>query len=459
MAPTALNNPMHAPSSPPTARLRRSRVQRRPAHAGKPHDRVGTPGGRTRDRVGNPCIGASGERHTGGRPLFAGRDASAGPQTARARALAVCCAQAHALAVLPALILALLIVVAVAAPSPSARAAGTVTYQQRTYDVHILRNGDVKVVEHWQVAFTGGPFHTAHLDLHLLRTNGIEFGSVSGAAASSQKVSQVTDPSGNPMLRVAWEYPATQDTTRSFDIPYTVHGALQVGTDQAWFDWTYFDPYANESLMVDAGSVTVTLPAAESSGALQIQATDPENTPNTSLPSASSARATVSDVSASAPFEVEVAFPRNLLDASVQRPPWQTSDTPPSLQQQPSSGPVGGGYTPPGSYGSPNGSSGDPLGGFFSGLGNLFGCGFIPFIMIALWLFGLIRSLFGVGPRGGYMGHRMYGPWGWRGWGGPWGPWTGGGGFGGGGFGGGGGGGGFSGGGGGGGGGGGSGFG
>jgi predicted membrane protein DUF2207 len=365
------------------------------------------------------------------------------------------------LAVLPALVLALLAVLAVAAPMPSASAAGTVTYQQRTYDVHILRNGDVKVVEHWQAHFTGGPFHTAHLDLHLLRTNGIELGSVSGAAAGSQKVSQVTDSTGNPMLRVAWEYPTTQNATRSFDIPYTIHGALQVGTDQAWFDWTYFDPYADETLTVDSGAVTVTLPAAAPSGALRIQATDPESAPTTSLPSSSSARATVSEVSASAPFEVEVAFPRNLLADVVQRPPWQTSDTPPSLQQQPSSAPAGGGYTPPGSYGSPGGPAVGPFGGFFSGLGNLFGCGFIPFIVIALWLFGLIRSFFGVGPRGGYMGHRMYGPWGWLGWGGwggPWGPWTGGGGFGGGGGGFGGGGGGFGGGAGGGGGGGGSGF-
>lgn len=318
--------------------------------------------------------------------------------------------------------LALLLALGMALVAPMAHAvSGTVTFVQRNYAVQIQANGDVQVVEHWQVRFSGGPFHTAHLDLHMLRTNGIDFGTVTGATPGSQHTSQTTDAAGNPMAELIWDYAPTQDTTRSFDIPYTIHGALQVGTDQAWLDWTFLDPGSGETLAVNSATVTMTLPADAPSNTLGVQATDPDAAPTTSTPDARTATASVQSVVAGDPFEVEVAFPRSLLAASVQRPKWQTSDTPPQLQQ-PQTGSGGGPYT-----GNP-GSNGGSAPSILPGVSNLCGCGFIPLIIIGLIIFSLFRSFFGVGPRGGYLGRRWNGPWGgWGGWGGPWGPWYGGG--------------------------------
>jgi hypothetical protein len=141
------------------------------------------------------------------------------------------------------------------------RAAGSVSYEQRDYAVQVLPNGDVAVVERWKVHFAGGPFHHAFLQIYLARTTGIDFGTATGASAGTQQVSNSTDGQGNPVRRVEWDFPSTQDALRSFDIPYTIHGALGIGTSQAWLDWHFLDPGGQESFAVNESTVTVTLPA------------------------------------------------------------------------------------------------------------------------------------------------------------------------------------------------------
>src|SRR5690348_2215298 len=92
-----------------------------------------------------------------------------------------------------------------------ARADGSVTYEQRNYTVQIQHDGTLQVNEHWQVHFSGGPFHHAFLALYLAKTSGITFGHVTGDGMTNQQVSETTDASGNPMLQVTWDYPATSD--------------------------------------------------------------------------------------------------------------------------------------------------------------------------------------------------------------------------------------------------------
>ncbi|HEY1390326.1 MAG TPA: DUF2207 domain-containing protein, partial [Ktedonobacterales bacterium] len=153
---------------------------------------------------------------------------------------------------------------------PTARADGSVTYEQRNYVVQIQRDGTLQIKEHWQVHFSGGPFHHAFLALYLAKTSGITFGQVTGDGVTNQQVSETTDASGNPMLQVAWDYPATSDATRTFDILYAVQGALGIGTSQAWLDWHFFDGGSETSFPVDAAEVRVTLPAATDAQQLTI---------------------------------------------------------------------------------------------------------------------------------------------------------------------------------------------
>ena len=131
-----------------------------------------------------------------------------------------------------------------------ARADGSVTYEQRNYAVRIQRDGTLQVSEHWQVHFSGGPFHHAFLALYPGETSGITFGQVTGDGVTNQQVSETTDSNGNPMVQVAWDYPETSDATRSFDIPYTVQGALGIGTSQAWLDWHFLDGGSETSFQV-----------------------------------------------------------------------------------------------------------------------------------------------------------------------------------------------------------------
>ena len=115
--------------------------------------------------------------------------------------------------------LALLAPSTLAAPAAARADFSSVTFEQRDYTVSVETNGDVDFVEHWQVHFTGGPFHQAFLRLYLASTTGIDFGTVAGATAGSQQVTRTTDASGNPMMQVAWDFAPAQDADRRFRHP------------------------------------------------------------------------------------------------------------------------------------------------------------------------------------------------------------------------------------------------
>lgn len=324
----------------------------------------------------------------------------------------------------------------------TAHAAGSVSYEQRNYAVQIRQDGSVVVNEHWQVHFSGGPFHHAFLQLYLAKTSGIAFGAVHGDGVTNQQTSQTTDAQGNPMVQVAWDYPATSDATQSFDIPYTIQGALGIGTSQAWLDWHFLDGGSDNSFPVSVAEVRVTLPAATEAQQLAVNTYVADSTLQTATPDTRTVVVTGQQLQSNVPLEVEVAFPRAQIDAKLTRPVWQSTDTPPTLPTalgvgQPSGDP--GSYNP-GPY-NPGSDNFTPQSGGSFNPGDIFG----PLLGVcALPLGLLILSALGIGRAGGGWGvgngRRLNSgmPW-YRG---PWtnggGPWTGGSGFGGGGFGGGG---------------------
>jgi len=71
-----------------------------------------------------------------------------------------------------------------------------VSFQRRSYDVRIARNGDVTVRERWDTTFSGGPFDSATLGVYLAHTTGVDFGAVEGATPGSEKAADVDDKAG-----------------------------------------------------------------------------------------------------------------------------------------------------------------------------------------------------------------------------------------------------------------------
>ena len=297
-----------------------------------------------------------------------------------------------------------------------ARADGSVTYEQRNYVVQIQRDGMIQVNEHWQVHFSGGPFHHAFLALYLAKTSGITFSQVAGGV-TNQQVSETTDASGNPMVQVAWDYPETSDATRTFDIPYTVEGALGIGTSQAWLDWRFLDGGSETSFPVAAAEVRVTLPAVTNAQQWTVNTADSDGTPQMATPDTRTVVVTGGQLTSNVPMEVGVAFPRDQIDASEARPAWQSTDTPPSLPTAPGvDQPVNdpGSYNPraynpgTGDYGASPVRPFNPL--------DIFG----PMLTVCFLPLGLlVLSALGLGRKGGGWGYRGGSRF-WNNSGGPW---------------------------------------
>jgi hypothetical protein len=227
-------------------------------------------------------------------------------------------------------LVALASVAALFAGISPARAAGDgVSFLRRDYDLQIQHNGDVAVAEHWQVRFSGSSYTSATLGVLLTHTQSVDFKPVEGADPQSERVARVTDGEGHAIEQISWTFPAAQDATRAFTIPYTLHAAIGRNTTQAWLDRHFFDGPGRGSFPVSATHVTVTLPDAAGAD-VQVKAVYPGAQPQISHPSDTMIAVDSQNMNSGQLLEVEVVFPRAQLDANVARPAWQQGDTPPT---------------------------------------------------------------------------------------------------------------------------------
>lgn len=238
-----------------------------------------------------------------------------------------------------------------AVPARAEGRAQTIHYERRDYTVTILPTGGVSVVEHWQVHVTGDPIDAASLQIYLAHTTGIDFGQIAGA--SGQTVMSSYGRLDNPVRRVDWTFPPTQDAphnfdipyttvnaTHSFDIPYTIHGALGITTNQAWFDWHFvmgrseagFMPWSGGENIDDECTITLIVPATTRKGDLSVHATYQDAAPTVHILDATTVQIHVQRAQGigNSPIEVMTAFPRSDLNASVPRQSWQMTDVPPT---------------------------------------------------------------------------------------------------------------------------------
>jgi len=206
-----------------------------------------------------------------------------------------------------------------------------VSFQRRSYDVRIARNGDVTVRERWDTTFSGGPFDSATLGVYLAHTTGVDFSAVEGATPGSEKASDVEDKAGSRIRQLSWSFPAAHDESRTFIIPYTIHGAMAQNSSNVWLDWHFLDGAGRSAIQANSVAITITPPSGLSASDVQAQAVYPDTTLKPTVGAVGVVTIATQSLNSGASLEALVILPRNALDASVKRPYWQRSDTPPTL--------------------------------------------------------------------------------------------------------------------------------
>lgn len=152
------------------------------------------------------------------------------------------------------------------APNFQARAQSkTLVWDRYDVSMSIQSNGDVRVVEHQQITFTSGTFTHGYRVIPLDKTSGISDVSISEPGGQTyQKVGYSGTPytftaeqsGGN--LEIYWYFPQLSNTTRSYDIAYTVHGGVRIYDSGDKLQWFAIDN--QRDFPIKEASATVFLP-------------------------------------------------------------------------------------------------------------------------------------------------------------------------------------------------------
>lgn len=135
---------------------------------------------------------------------------------------------------------------------------------QRQADMTILSNGDMQVVEQWQVDFRGGPFTSMSYEI---ADNGFE--GVDNWSVSEQDTTYQSSTDGTPASfygdstahasSVTWFFAPTTDTTRNFTVQYTVRQAVRIYDDYDQLRWNVIE--RDRTYLINAAQVTIHLPS------------------------------------------------------------------------------------------------------------------------------------------------------------------------------------------------------
>lgn len=162
----------------------------------------------------------------------------------------------------------LLAVLALSAASPAE--AQSKTFVWETYDVTlaIQTNGDLRVVERQRIRFTSGSFTFGFRDIPLDKTGGISQVGISepgvgsyAEASNNQPYTFKTSRQGGSLV-INWYFPPTENAVRTFDLAYTVHGALRIHDSGDKLQWFAFP--TDRAFGIQEASVTVSLPPGAS---------------------------------------------------------------------------------------------------------------------------------------------------------------------------------------------------
>ena len=212
-------------------------------------------------------------------------------------------------------------------PGPAAAQGKTLYWERFDVTLAIQPNGDLRVVERQRIRFTSGTFTYGFAVIPLAKTQGIDQVGLSEPEGTVyQEASFGEDPftfqtsEVENELEVRWYFPPTADTARTFDLAYTVHGAIRIYDSGDKLQWFAID---NErDFPIQESSVTVILPPGaafqiiDSAGA---EATWSQSADGTSVTFLPTGPLSTTDV-----VEVGIEFSHGAISAQV--PGWQAAD-------------------------------------------------------------------------------------------------------------------------------------
>jgi uncharacterized membrane protein YgcG len=198
----------------------------------------------------------------------------------------------------------------------------SVVVPRRDVDITIQSNGDVRMNETWQVQFIGGPYTFAFRGIALERVEAIDQFQVSEGEVEYQRIS----PAGHNTFSVypdrgqqivKWYFAPTRDTTRVFNIAYTLRGALRIydGGDQFW--WKVIEK--DRAYTIQATTITLHLPAFFEPHRLRAAITTGRGT--TTIQDGQTLVFTSQDLKPGNELEVRAQFPHGVVPATP--PAWQ----------------------------------------------------------------------------------------------------------------------------------------
>jgi uncharacterized membrane protein len=169
-------------------------------------------------------------------------------------------------------LVALLLVLSVSVFSGASAQSKTLVWDRFDVYLTIQPTGELEVIERQSITFTSGTFTFGYAEIPLDKTEGIYDVAVSEQGVgeytfgySEEPFTFYTEDYGTS-LGIVWYFPPTADATRTFDISYTVAGAIRIHDDGDKLQWFAIDDERDFPIL--ASSVIVTLP--EGAGFLDI---------------------------------------------------------------------------------------------------------------------------------------------------------------------------------------------
>ncbi len=202
------------------------------------------------------------------------------------------------------------------AVSPAAAQSKTLQWQRLDTDITVLPNGDLEIVETNVIHFTSGSFSFGYRDIDLSRLDSVSNVRVTDEAGESLRFEQSTDGS---TFRIKYYFPTPTRETRTFNLYYTVRGAVRYyeGGDQVYWAGVYAD---RNGFPVESARITVRLP--DGATATIADAYGPQARVTGEGESLVVAEA-LSAIPSGQEFEVRVQFPHGIVQG--QPSAWQAS--------------------------------------------------------------------------------------------------------------------------------------
>ncbi len=218
----------------------------------------------------------------------------------------------------------LILTVVLAGALPASAQSKTLVWERYDVFLDISPNGDLRVTERQTINFTSGTFTFGFAVIPLDKVERIVDVHVSEPGVGSYQETDYsiepftfwTDQSGDE-LEIRWNFPPTSDSTRTFELSYTVQGGVRIYESGDKLQWMAID--SERDFPIGAASVQVTIPEGasfEDIDSAGVAAEWQQGEDGRSVSYVAQRRMSPSDT-----FEVGVEFTHGVIPA--QTPMWQ----------------------------------------------------------------------------------------------------------------------------------------